>query len=375
MSTSDDHGDRKTDDGPDRSIAIPGYRPAASKGPRHRPPSVQRTEAAGRVRTTGSHRAVRTTGPNRSVGERTAGRPRVGEPRGVSAPPPDRNPVSRPVSTRRADAAPSSIPPPIGAPIGRRASVDRRGRAAAEAIETAPSTSSPPPQVGGPRGIDELQAEMARDDVRLMARQIARGGSVEVQPEPAAPARRAQSFDGLIKWRPYIAAALVVGALVAGGLPILSTSSARTEHAHLATAVQRAAQTAGNAAAAGEVSGWIGDRDLEALRTFYAEQKPRILETLQGSGFDDIEARDVSIRVDYGAATLVIGAQVEDGEGGTLVVTANLAGELVGRKPPPGGLGPAFEQQSGLLGIALAGAIALSGLLWLVPTVAGRRKP
>lgn len=214
---------------------------------------------------------------------------------------------------------------------------------------------------------------MARDDIRLMARQIAKGDAPEVRSTPASPSK-APSFDGLVKWRPYIAAATFAAALVVGGLPLVSTSAARSEHARLAAAVQRAAQTAGSAAPSGEVSSWIADRDLEALRAFYAAQRPRIIDTLRSAGFDDIADSDVSIRVDYAAATLVIGAQVDDGDGGTLIVTANLAGELVGRKPPPGGLGPAFEQQGGLLGILLAGAVMVSGALWLVPAAFRRRK-
>lgn len=213
---------------------------------------------------------------------------------------------------------------------------------------------------------------MARDDVRLMARQIARGGSVESVGPPAAASEG--RFVGLIKWRPYAAAALVLLAVLIGMLPVLSTSSARSEHAGLANAVQQAARAAGAAAGADDVSGWINERDLQALRSFYTEQRPRIVETLRGAGFEGIGEGDVTIRVDYGAATLVIGARVDDGDGGMLVVAADLSGTLVGRKPPPGGLGPAFDEQGGLLLSLLAGAIAICGLMWAIPTIVSRRK-
>ncbi len=274
--------------------------------------------------------------------------------------------------------------PPRGAPpVGNRTASNTappRVNAAPPKASVAPRKARPTPSgraagagpTTGPRGIDELQAEMARDDVRLMARQIARGGPS--RPVPASPAVDESRCAALIKWRPYIAGALLLAAVVVGFVPVLSMQSARSAHGALATAVQQAARAAGAAAGASEVASWIGDRDLEALRTFYAEQRPRIIATLSGAGFDEIGPNDVTIRVDYDAATLIIGAKVSDGEDGMLVVAADLSGELVGRRPPPGGLGPAFDEQGGLLLALLAGAIAISGALWAIPMLGRRRK-
>lgn len=369
MSTSDDERGRdKRSDDKERGIAIPGYRPAGSQGPRHRPPSVQRSEPAGRVRTTGAHRAVRTTGAQRAV--RTTGSQSAVRSTGPQRSARSSAPIERTsVPPRAAQSASGARSGSTTAPP-RVSSVPSRKQATAPDPVGQRSGAMPK---SGPRGIDELQAEMARDDIRLMARQIAQGGAV--RSEPVAPAATDEDrFAGVIKWRPYVAAVLLVGAFVVGLVPILSTHSARSAHGKLVSAIQQAARTVGGAAGAGEVASWIGDRDLEALRTFYAEQRPRVISTLQGAGFEEIGPNDVTIRVDYDGATLIIGAKVSDGEDGMLVVAADLSGELVGRKPPPGGLGPAFDERGGLLLTLLAGAIAISGALWLVPMATQRRK-
>jgi len=392
MSTSDDQRNRDTDgDDKDRDIAIPGYRRVASEGPRHRPPSVQRTESAGRVRSTGSQRAVHVTGSPKAVratgsqkAVRATGSQRAvrvtgsqkaasasvrqtGRSAAVKVAAPARAP-QRKAETRR-PAASSGKPAP-GAAVAGRASVDPTGAGGA----TPASVGEPAGGLDGPRGIDELQAELAQDDIRLMARQIARGGVVESPRAKVPAADRGDRFAGLVKWRSYIAAGLIIAALAAGLPPILSTSGARSTHAELASAVQQAARAVGGAAAPGAVAGWIGDRDLQALKTFYGAQRPRVLEALHSAGFDDIGPGGVSIRVNFDASTLVIGARVDDGDGGQIVVAADLSGELVGRKPPPGGLGPAFDEKGGLLLSLLAGAIAACSALWAIPMLAGRRR-
>ncbi len=372
MSTSDDdQREQRSTPGDGRSIAIPGYRPAASDGPRHRPPSVQRSEAAGRVRTTGPHRAVRPGA--RQSGRHSAVRARVSG-AGASARPPvgDRSGASRRPGRSTAppaagDRSRASSPPEPDRP---RTAPPGAARAAAK-----PPPSDPPdePARAEPRGIDELQAEMARDDIRLMARQIA-SAPAEPRSAPSLARSGADGMQALRKWRPYLAAALLLGALIVGGLPVLSLSGDRDDHARLAAAVQQAAQVAGAGAAPGEVAGWIRERDLPALKAFYSAQRPRIIEALHGAGFEEVGSGNVTIRVDYEDATLIIGVQLDRGVDGSLMAAADLNGELVGRAPPPAGLAPAFAEQGGTLGLLLAGAGLGCAALWVVPAVARRRQ-
>lgn len=400
MSTSDDERDRsereRRDSSPDRAesgrgreIAIPGYRPAASDGPRHRPPSVQRSEVAGRRvtggqaavrvgdRSTGSQRAVRVadrvSGSHRAVGDRITGSQRAVRPRSEGSGGQrvaDRITGGHRAVSARATPARGSGPSSLD---GVRPIRTSGPPSAAEA--PAPDALRADAASSGPRGIEELQAEMARDDIRLMARQI-----TEAAAEPAPRASIGASLpspslnlSGLRRWRPYIAGALIVGALIVGGLPVLSDHQRRAHHGRLAVAVQEAARAAGAAASPGEVAGWIGERDLEALKAFYAAQRPRIIEALNRAGFEDVGSREVSIRVDYDRATLVIGVTMGQDDRG-LVVGADLEGRLVGRTPPPTGLSAAFAEQGGLLTLLASGAGLIIAGLWLAPMALGRRK-
>lgn len=375
MSTSDDdQREQRSTPGDGRSIAIPGYRPAASDGPRHRPPSVQRSEAAGRVRTTGPHRAVRPGA--RQSGRHSAVRARVSG-AGASAPPGARPPVDARSGVNRRPGRSTSSPPAADRPRASAPPEPRRPRTSPPAAPRVEEKRPPPdpaeePARAEPRGIDELQAEMARDDIRLMARQIA-SAPAATRSAPA-PARSGGGLEALRKWRPYVAAALLLGALIVGGLPVLALSGDRDDHARLAAAVQQAAQVAGAAAAPGEVAGWIRERELPALKAFYSAQRPRIIETLRGAGFEGVGTGDVTIRVDYDDATLIIGVQLDRGIDGSAMATADLSGQLVGRPPPPAGLAPAFAEQGGMLGLLLAGAGLSCAALWIVPAVARRRQ-
>lgn len=339
MSRGDDDEDQPPSD---RHIAIPGYRPASSSGARHRPPSVGR-------RSTG---ALPDVAPTRKV----SAPPRAisAPPRPVSAPP---RPVSAPPRPVSSPPRSASSPPRVSAPrasSGPDASARSSAAASASAVE--------------PRGIEALQAEVARDDVRLLARQIAEGADVRsaaARPTPYTP-------GAWLRWRPHIAAALACLVLVVVAVPSWLTHSERVEAWRLPGAMAAAARTVAASRPAGEIASWIRERNLEALRTLYTEQRPAVVEMLHATGFGGVRLDDVTIRVDYAAETLVIGAQVELGDS-TLTGAADLAGNPLGRSPPTPTMASSVMEHSGLLAVALALFALVCGLMWGGPALRARR--
>lgn len=299
---------RGDDDDPkppgDRHIAIPGYRAPAASGPRHRPPSVGRG--------------------------RTGSLPDVAPTRKVSAPPRAVSSPPRPMS---------SPPRPVSSPP--------RSRAPAALASDAPNAVEP-------RGIEALQAEVARDDVRMLAHQIATAEPVERRPAPSTP----YTPGAWIRWRPHLTAALLAVGLLVIALPAVSTYRYRSDAARLPGAMAAAARVVGEASAPGEVASWIRERDLESLRTFYGKQRPVVVEQLTAAGFD-VDEEDVTIRVDYGAETLIIGAQVDLGRDERVFVSADLAARPLGRTMPP----PTIASSVGEHSVVVAGVLVLLALL------------
>lgn len=318
MSRGDDDDPKQPSD---RHIAIPGYRAPTASGARHRPPSVGR-------RRTG---ALPDVAPTRKVSS---------PPRAVSSPP---RPVSSPPRGRH---APSSPPP---------------------AAVSEPPSEAEPAKVVEPRGVEALQAEVARDDVRMLAHQIATAEPRETRPAPAAP----YTPGAWIRWRPHLTAALVVAGLLAVALPVIGTYRYRSDAARLPDAMAAAARVVGEASAPGEVASWIRERDLDSLRTFYGKQRPVVVERLSAAGYD-VATEDVTIRVDYGAETLIIGAQVDLGRDERVFVSADLAARPLGRAMPAPTIGSSVGEHSGLVVGVLVGLALLLGLMWGGPALRAR---
>ncbi|MCB9550531.1 MAG: hypothetical protein H6705_01210 [Myxococcales bacterium] len=225
---------------------------------------------------------------------------------------------------------------------------------------------------GGARGVEALQAEVARDDIRVLARQLV---EAETRSSGASLARPVARTPGAwLRWRPYLAGVILVGAALFAGWPVYAIHAEQQAQARLAEAVQAAARGVSQGTEPGQIAGWIRERDLRALRDLYGTQRPRAAEALRAAGFDAVRAEDVSIRVDYDNATLVLTAQVPQDELHALTASANLAGEPVGRAAPVPALGPIVADRGAAIGALLLGALALAGAMWAVPALMARRR-
>lgn len=433
MSRSDED-QKKDERPAERLIAIPGYRVATADEPRHRPPSVPRDEArsdrpAGAPPPTAARRASDPPGvraaasdPPRMAGSPSGGhtpiaaRTRPGSAvSGAHAPVGARTRPAAAVSgahaaiesrTRPAaavsgaHAAVESRTRPASAVSGAHAAVESRTRPASEvsgahatvgARRSAPASSNAAPvtpyvsstlppaarpggaaqtSTGGARSIEALQAEVARDDVRVLARQLAEAEGSAV---PSSEVPSLASTSAWLRWRPVIAGVLVTVALLVAGWPVLAMQSERAAQARLARVVERAAVHIGQAEGE-QIAGWIRARDLRALRELYTVQRPRLVEALRDAGFDEVTPGSVSIRVDYTRATLVVAAQIAAEGADGLTAAADLTGAPVGRPAPSAEWGAIVAEQGSVIGAWLAGALVLVGAMWGVPALMRRRR-
>lgn len=362
MSGSDSDRDRRGDNGSndrDRSIAIPGYRRSDGDGPRHRPPSVTRTRTGRGAAQRGGNTRPSTTGRDVRAG---AGR-RSRETSSGSTARPQR---AAPTGPRSRSGGSSRTPsrPTTGAQRGGRTRSEAAGRPEDSVVAAA----------SGPRGVEALQAEVARGDVRLLANQIAaeptgfkseavRSSQIEA---PDAPPR-------WLGWRVPIAMALVVFAVLFTGLPVMQEANHRQRQVDLAAAIQTAAAQVGQAPEAQELPGWIRARELGELRAFFTQQRPLVAKSIVAAGFEGVSESDIGIRVDFRGETLIINARIEDGESSVLVA-ADLDGTLIGRAPPPEGVGPVLSERRSMVVATFALLVAIVGLMWALPLVAQRRR-
>lgn len=168
-------------------------------------------------------------------------------------------------------------------------------------------------------------------------------------------------FDGLSAFslrrnRLWLSLTALVAATVLAALPVYSEWSRRTAGVQLQAVLTH--QASAIAGAHPNLAALVQGSEFAALRRIYADQHARLVEAVRAAGFDEVQDQNVTIRVDFRAAALVLGVGMERTGGETIAAQASTTGQPIGRALPEASIGAAVQEH--------ALDVATLGLLFLV---------
>tara|TARA_B100001250_G_scaffold393899_1_gene397161 strand:+ start:227 stop:949 length:723 start_codon:yes stop_codon:yes gene_type:complete len=210
-------------------------------------------------------------------------------------------------------------------------------------------------------------------DTRLAAQEILKDESIGI----SQPVPEMRDNPPILEWLEARRLRLTVIILAVMALVIFTPVWLEVGHREgtvkLNDALSNQAIWMGKEAGQKDLSHWIEARDIERLRSFYRETRPKILKSLAADGFV-LDEDTLSIRVDYERNELFLGALLDHGDEGRFITWAGTNATPPSRPLPKASYASVLHENNDLLtAISLVVSVLIIGI-WLLPLLAARRR-
>ena len=210
-------------------------------------------------------------------------------------------------------------------------------------------------------------------DTRLAAQEILKEESIGI----SQPVRQIRENPPILEWleerRLKLTGIIVSVMALVIFTPVWLEVGHREGTVKLNDALAKQAIWIGKEAGEKELSRWIQSRDIERLRSFYREARPKILKSLADDGFM-LDEETLSVRVDYERNELFLGALLDHGDEGRFITWAGTKATPPSRPLPEANYASVLRENNDLLtAISLVVSILIMGI-WLLPLLASRRR-
>ena len=219
----------------------------------------------------------------------------------------------------------------------------------------------------------DISSEDLSLDTRLAAQEILNDDSIGM----SQPIRVSRNSPSILEWlqerRLRLTVIIIAVTMLVVFIPVWLEVGHRTETVELTDALSQQVLWMGKQAGEAELQRWIETRDVEKLRSFYRETRPRILERLNEAGFPLTEST-LSIRVDYEKSELFLGALLDHGDEGRFMTWVGTRARAPTRPLPKANYRSVLVENNDFLAAIISVVGILIGAVWVLPALAFVRR-